>query len=211
MRFEDARRRMPLIAILRGVRPDEVVDVGRGLVGAGFTMIEVPLNSPSAMASIAALADALKDEALIGAGTVLTAEDARRAAQSGAGLVLAPNTDAAVIAAAVAENIAAMPGVATATEAFAAIAAGAAALKLFPASVLGTATVSAWRAVLPAVPMFAVGGVSERDFVAFGAAGVDGFGLGTSLYRPGDAPDSVAGKAAAAVSAMSFLLKEAAS
>lgn len=200
--FAAARTRCPLIAILRGVRPDEAVAIGEALVAAGFAMIEVPLNSPEPFASIARLADRLGPDALIGAGTVLRAEDAGDAARAGARLLLAPNCDPMVIGAARDLDIPIMPGVATASEAFAAIAAGASALKLFPANTLGAETVAAWRAVLPAdMPIFAVGGVDEAGFEPFVRAGVAGFGLGSSLYRPGDPASTVARNAQAAVAA----------
>lgn len=196
----EAVRRCPLIAILRGVRPGEVVEIGATLIDSGLAIIEVPLNSPSPFESIAALAAAFGDRALIGAGTVLTAADVDRAIDAGARLLLAPNFDGEVVWAARERGVEAMPGVATATEAFAALAAGAAALKLFPARELGAGTVSAWRAVLPAGTLvFAVGGIDDDHLTPFLEAGVAGFGLGSSLYRPGDDAATVARAAERAV------------
>lgn len=205
MTFPDAMSQLPLIAILRGVKPFEVVGIGEALISAGFAMIEVPLNSPDPLDSIAALAEACGDRALIGAGTVLTADLAKAAADAGAQLILSPNTSPAVIAAARARDIASMPGVATVTEAFIALEAGATALKLFPAQSIGAPAVSAWRAVLPPVPVFAVGGVAGDDFASFVSAGVSGFGLGGSLYRPGDTLPIVDQAARAAVQAWKAL------
>ena len=200
--FAAASRRSGLIAILRGVRADEVVAIGRNLVDAGFGMIEVPLNSPDPFASIAALTQALGADVLVGAGTVLTPDAAEGAVAAGARLLLAPNCDTAVIAAAKRLGVAAMPGVATVTEAFAALGAGADALKLFPARELGRGTISAWRAVLPKdTPIFAVGGVADADFAAFIGAGAAGFGLGSSLYSPGDSAEIVGERARRAVAA----------
>jgi 2-dehydro-3-deoxyphosphogalactonate aldolase len=198
----EATRRCPLIAILRGVRPDEVVAIATALVDAGFATIEVPLNSPDPFASIAALSAHFGDRALIGAGTVLTAAQAEAAAEAGARLLLAPNFDVAMVSKARALGVAVMPGVATASEAFAALAAGADALKLFPARELGAGTVAAWSAVLPAgTAIYAVGGVDESGFAPFVKAGVTGFGLGSSLYRPGDDAATVGERGARAVTA----------
>ena len=186
MNFADAMARLPLIAILRGVTPDEAEAMGDALVDAGFVLIEVPLNSPDPLRSIERLARRHGAAAAIGAGTVLTADAVDQVADAGACIALAPNVEVAMVRRAVARGLLAMPGVATATEAFTAIGAGAGALKLFPASALGVDTASAWRAVLPpAVPLVAVGGVDGADFAAFRRAGVAGFGLGSCLYRPG--------------------------
>lgn len=200
--LSDAARLCPLIAILRGVRPDEVVEIGATLIDSGFAIIEVPLNSPSPFESIEALATAFGDRALIGAGTVLTATEADRAIDAGARLLLAPNFDSEVVWAARERGVEVMPGVATMSEAFAALSAGAAALKLFPARELGAGTVSAWRAVLPAGTLvFAVGGIDDNNLTPFLDAGVAGFGLGSSLYRPGDDAATVARAAERAVAA----------
>ena len=200
--FAAASRRSGLIAILRGVRADEVVAIGRSLVDAGIGMIEVPLNSPDPFASIAALTREMGSDVLVGAGTVLTPDAAEDAVAAGARLLLAPNCDVAVIAAAKRAGVAAMPGVATVTEAFAALAAGADALKLFPARELGMGTIGAWHAVLPpGTQIFAVGGVADADFATFVKAGAAGFGLGSSLYAPRDSAEVVGERARRAVEA----------
>ncbi len=192
----------PLVAILRGVRPDEVLAVAEVLVEAGWRSIEVPLNSPEPFASIERLATRFGGEIVLGAGTVLRAEDVARCADAGARLVLAPNRDAAVIARARAAGLVAMPGVATPSEAFEALAAGAQALKLFPADVLGPASFKGWKAVLPTgVPMFAVGGIDAGNLPAFRDAGAAGAGLGSSLYAPGRALDDLRRRALAIAAA----------
>lgn len=185
-----------LIAILRGVTPAEVVGIGRALVDAGFLAIEVPLNSPEPFESVRLLADAFGDECEIGAGTVLTTEEVGRARAAGARMIVAPNTDPAVISAAVTEGMTPYPGVATPTEAFAAVAAGARNLKLFPADAVGIGGMKAWRAVLPReVGLLPVGGVDETNLADWAAAGAAGAGLGSCLYRPGDGADAVGARA----------------
>ncbi|WP_410599433.1 2-dehydro-3-deoxy-6-phosphogalactonate aldolase [Amycolatopsis sp. lyj-90] len=185
-----------LIAILRGVTPAEVVGVGQVLVDAGFPAIEVPLNSPEPFESVRLLAGAFGDRCLIGAGTVLTSGDVGRAREAGARMIVAPNSDPAVISAAVAAGMTPYPGVATPTEAFAALAAGARHLKLFPAGSVGIEGMKAWRAVLPReVGLLPVGGVDATNLAAWAAAGAAGAGLGSCLYRPGDGPDAVAVRA----------------
>jgi len=175
-----------LIAILRGVRPDEAVAVAEVLCEAGFRAIEVPLNSPEPLQSIERLARALGPQIVLGAGTVTTVADVEAVQQAGAQLVLSPYRDVAVIRRCVALGLQAMPGVATPSEAFEALAAGAQSLKLFPADVLGPASFKAWSAVLPAgTPMYAVGGVDTGNLAVFRRAGAAGAGLGSALYRPG--------------------------
>ncbi len=175
-----------VVAILRGVAPDEVLAVADALLAGGITQVEVPLNSPQPFDSIALLARSFGAQARIGAGTVLTAPDVDRAADAGATLVLAPNFDAAVVQRAVQRGVYAMPGVATPSEGFAALGAGADGLKLFPAEMLGPPVLKAWRAVFaPRTPMFAVGGIGEANIAAFKAAGTTGVGVGSSLYAPG--------------------------
>lgn len=176
----------PVIAILRGVMPDEVLAVGDVLIDAGFKVIEVPLNSPSAMVSIERLASRFGTDVLVGAGTVLSGTEVDGAVSAGAELILAPNRNVAVIGRAVHHGVIAMPGVATPTEGFEALAAGAHALKLFPSDVIGSATVKAWRAVFAkATPMFCVGGIDAENMGGFCNAGATGVGLGSSLYAPG--------------------------
>ena len=185
-----------VIAILRGVQPDEVLAIGRALFDGGIRVIEVPLNSPSPFDSIGRLVREFGNTALIGAGTVLSDDDADRVADAGARLVLSPNFDAGVVRRSKARGLLSMPGVATPTEGFAALAAGADALKLFPAELLGPAVLKAWRSVFaPATPMFAVGGVGEHNLVAFKRAGATGAGIGSSLYAPGTTPDQVLDRA----------------
>lgn len=176
-----------LIAILRGVTPAEVVDIGRALTEAGITTIEVPLNSPDPFTSVRLLDEALGDRCAVGAGTVLTTDDVARAREAGATMIVSPNTDRAVITATVDAGMTPYPGVATPTEAFAAIAAGARHLKLFPADAVGVKGAGAWRAVLPQdVELLPVGGVDETNLAAWAGSGVAGAGLGSCLYRPGD-------------------------
>ena len=179
-----------VIAILRGVRPDEVLAVGRALIDGGIRVIEVPLNSPQPFDSIERLVRAFGSHALIGAGTVLSAGDVDRVADAGARLVLSPNFDAAVVRQTKARGLLSMPGVATPSEGFAALAAGADALKLFPAELLGPPVMKAWRSVFaPGTPMFAVGGVGEGNLLAFKRVGASGAGIGSSLYAPGTPPE----------------------
>jgi 2-dehydro-3-deoxyphosphogalactonate aldolase len=174
-----------LVAILRGVVPERAVEIGNVLYDAGIRAIEVPLNSPSPFASIAKLA-ACRSDWTVGAGTVLSADDVRRAHDAGARLVLAPNCNADVIRAARELAMHVMPGIATATEAFTALAAGAQQLKLFPAVTYGPRHLEALRAVLPAhVGVFPVGGIGGQDIARWLAAGAAGFGFGSELFRPG--------------------------
>ncbi|MGY4827156.1 2-dehydro-3-deoxy-6-phosphogalactonate aldolase [Sphaerotilaceae bacterium SBD11-9] len=188
--------RLPLIAILRGVQPTEVTAIADALMAHHFSIIEVPLNSPQPLASIDALARHVGASALVGAGTVLTEAQVRQVAEAGGRLIVMPHADVAVIRAAKAAGLVCLPGVATPTEAFAALAAGADGLKLFPAESLGTGFVKALRAVLPAgTPMYPVGGIEPQSLRAYLDAGVNGFGLGSALYKPGDTPTQVAERA----------------
>ncbi|GAB4067934.1 2-dehydro-3-deoxy-6-phosphogalactonate aldolase [Ancylobacter sonchi] len=187
----------PLIAILRGVQPQEAADIGAALVEAGFRIIEVPLNSPEPMKSIEILARRFPDM-LIGAGTVLDPADADRVKAAGGELVLMPHSDPAVIARARALGMSCVPGVTTPTEAFAALKAGADALKMFPAEMLPPPVVKAWRAVIPAsTVLMPVGGVTPERLKPYWQAGARGFGLGSALYAPGMAADEVARNAQA--------------
>jgi 2-dehydro-3-deoxyphosphogalactonate aldolase len=191
-----------LVAILRGLRPAEAESIVSVLIEAGFEAIEIPLNSPDPFTSIATAAKLAPAGCLIGAGTVLTPEEADRLADAGGRLMVSPNVAPEVIARASARGLITMPGVFTATEALLAVKSGASALKFFPASVLGAAGINAIRAVLPAeMEIGAVGGVSEADFAAYAAVGIRTFGLGSSLYRPGASAADVANKARAVVAA----------
>ena len=175
---------LPLIAILRGIRPQEVPAAADALTGAGFRIIEIPLNSPEPLESLRYLAR--RTDLLVGAGTVLSPAEVEAVAAAGGRLMVAPNADREVIAAAKRLGMVAIPGVATPTEAFAALAAGADGLKMFPAEILPPKAVKAWRAVLPAsMALLLVGGITPESMADYLAAGADGFGLGSALYKPG--------------------------
>ncbi|WP_447760987.1 2-dehydro-3-deoxy-6-phosphogalactonate aldolase [Pseudomonas moraviensis] len=195
-----------LIAILRGLQPQEAAAVGEVLYSAGFRVIEVPLNSPSPYDSIRILRDALPADCLIGAGTVLTPEQVEQVKAAGGQVIVMPHSDAKVLRAAKAAGLYLSPGVATPTEAFAALAEGADILKLFPAEQMGPAVVKAWLAVLPAGTVLApVGGITPDNMQAFIDAGVKGFGLGSGLFKPGMTPEQVAVNATAYVAAWKAL------
>lgn len=191
-----------IIAILRGITPPETVAVCEALVAAGITMIEVPLNSPDALTSIALASNALGDQAAIGAGTVLTKKQVWAVADAGGTFIVSPDTNKAVIEETVRIQLLSYPGVFTPTEAFRAIKAGATGLKFFPAEVLGAKGIKAIKAVLPPeIPLYAVGGANPDNFSEFFAAGCTGFGLGTYIYKPGMDAAQVAERAATAVAA----------
>jgi len=193
---------LPLIAILRGITPDEALPVGRALVEAGLRIVEVPLNSPQPLRSIEALARELGERCLVGAGTVMSVPQVQQVADAGGRLIVMPHGDAAVIGAARARSLYCAPGVATPTEAIAALAAGADALKLFPAELLTPAVLKALRAVLPAdTLMLPVGGITPHNLAPYVDAGASGFGLGSALYKPGLSVAAVQANAAAFVRA----------
>ena len=196
----------PLVAILRGITPDAIEAVGAALIEAGFRRIEVPLNSPDALASIERLARFADDAVIVGAGTVLTTQQVASVRDAGGSLVVSPNTAPPVISAAVAAGMISLPGFLTPSEAFAALDAGAHGLKLFPANGVDPAVLGAQRAVLPpAVPILAVGGIKPETMAAWRAAGADGFGLGANLYAPGKSAADVAASAAQFVVAAALL------
>jgi len=175
----------PIVAILRGVRPDEIDAIGDALVEAGVVTIEVPLNSPNPFESIRRLA-VRHGKALIGAGTVLEASDVTRVKEAGGRLIVAPNFDTDVVRAAKAAGLATLPGVMTPSEGFSALKAGADGLKLFPAEIIPPAVFKAWRAVFPAdMLLLAVGGIGVDNIRNYADAGASGYGIGSALYRPG--------------------------
>nr|WP_316629411.1 2-dehydro-3-deoxy-6-phosphogalactonate aldolase [uncultured Brevundimonas sp.] len=193
---------LPLIAILRGLTPDEALEVGEAIVAAGFTCLEVPLNSPQPLESIRRLRAALDGRALVGAGTVLTPEAARQVAEAGGQLVISPNTNAEVIRQTKALGLLSLPGFFTASEAFVALDAGADALKLFPAEVAGPKGLKAVRAILPAgTRVYAVGGVDPDSMDGWRAAGASGFGIGSAVFKPGQTAEQIGRNAQAFVSA----------
>jgi 2-dehydro-3-deoxyphosphogalactonate aldolase len=183
--LQSGLQQLPLVAILRGLTPAQAPAVGQALVTAGFLLLEVPLNSPQPLESIAALA-AQHPALLIGAGTVMNMADVRNVHAAGGRLIISPHFDADVVHEALRLGLACMPGVATPSEAFAALKAGAHALKLFPAEMITPAVVKSLRAVLPAsVPLLPVGGISPDNMAAYKTAGASGFGIGSALYKPG--------------------------
>jgi 2-dehydro-3-deoxyphosphogalactonate aldolase len=197
---------LPLIAVLRGITADEVPEIGAVLADAGFPILEVPLNSPQPLASVRALAARFGERCLVGAGTVVDVADVARVADAGGRLVVMPHGDPRIIAEAKRRDLICIPGVATPTEAFAALAEGANGLKLFPAEQLPPAVVRAWRAVLPAQTLLLpVGGITPASLEAYWAAGANGFGTGSGLYRPGATASQVAAAAAAFAAAFHAL------
>ena len=201
--FSGRLRAAPVVAILRGVTPAEVESVAEAIVAVGVTIIEVPLNSPDPFASIALLARRFSARAIVGAGTVLSVDDVDRCTQAGAQIIVSPNMRTDVIAATVAAGMLSLPGCLTPTEAFAALDAGAHAIKLFPGEMVSPAAVRAMRAVLPkAATVLVVGGVTIDNTAAFIAAGADGFGVGSGIYREGTTAAQAGANAAAFVKAL---------
>lgn len=201
--LEDLRARLaecPLVAIIRGVTPDEVIAVGEAIYAAGIRIIEVPLNSPDPLDSIERLARAMGERAIVGAGTVLSVENVGRVRDAGGRIVVSPGGETDVIAATVEAGMISAPGYFTPTEAFAALRAGAHALKLFPAEAAPPAVVKAQRAVLPRdVPLLVVGGINPGNMRPYLGAGANGFGLGSGVYKPGQTPAEVGAQARAFV------------
>ena len=190
-KFKVALQSLPLIAILRGLAPPEAVPIGQALVSTGWTLIEVPLNSPQPLDSIVEMANAFP-QALIGAGTVLTPSDVRNVHAAGGQLIISPNFNPAVVREAVRLGLVCLPGVMTASEAFAALDAGAAGLKIFPAEMASPAVVKALRAVLPKdTVVLPVGGITPSNMQAYLSAGASGFGIGSALYKPGMTANTV--------------------
>ena len=205
-RIDEWLAQCPLVAILRGVRPEEVVDVCVALERAGIRMVEVPMNSPNAFSSIALLAGRFGDTLLIGGGTVMDSTQIARIADAGGRLIVSPHADPAVVEAAKKKGMIALPGFATPTEAFSMIAAGADGLKLFPAEAQPPKVLRALRAVLPKdIPVLPVGSITPDNMAEYWAAGANGFGLGSALYKTGDTPSAVANKAAAFMKALGGL------
>lgn len=199
-----------IVAILRGVTPDAVEDITATLIACGITKIEVPLNSPDAFVSISRIASVFGKQALIGAGTVLSVDEVKRVRDSGGMLVVSPNMTPEVIRATRAAGMLSYPGVMTPTECFAALEAGATGLKLFPGTLIGPKGLAAIRAVLPSgTEVLAVGGAAPENFSAWRKAGIDGFGIGTAVYRPGDTVEDVRAKAKAIVAAYDAVWEEA--
>jgi len=203
MTFEDALKACNLVAILRGIKPEEAEAVGEALIEAGWRIIEVPLNSPEPLKSIELLQKRFGDQALIGAGTVLTPAQVADVAATGAKVIISPNANVEVIKASRARDMVSLPGVATPTEAFAAIEAGATGVKAFPAEAIPPYVIKAWKAVLPKhIPVLAVGGVTPDNMTDYLQAGAAGFGIGSSLYKPGMDVASIAEKARQFITAM---------
>ena len=194
--FDTALSRCPLVAILRGLTPAEAEPVGAALVDAGFSLIEVPLNSPDPLQSIGILSKAFGDRAIIGAGTVMTLDDIAGVNSAGGRLIVTPHCDPGLIGQTRAAGLYCIPGVATPTEAFTALHAGADALKAFPAEMISPLVLKAWLAVLPrGTRIMPVGGIGENNMKEYATAGAIGFGLGSNLYKPGDTIDTTRKKA----------------
>lgn len=203
MAITDWLTRCPLVAILRGVKPEEAVAIGLALERQGIAIVEVPLNSPRPMESIALLAREFGERLLIGAGTVMTPVQVAEIAAAGGKLIVTPHADAAIVRAAKQHGLIAVPGFFTPAEAFAMLAAGADALKLFPSEAASPAMLQALRAVLPSgTAVLPVGGIDAANIPAWRAAGAAGFGIGSAIYKPGDSPETVSAKAHALVAAL---------
>lgn len=206
-KFSAAMQLLPLVAILRGLNPAEAPEIGDAVVGAGFQLLEVPLNSPQPLQSIALLRERFPG-ALVGAGTVLDAQQVREVHAAGGELIVAPNFSPEVLAEAARFGLVSLPGVMTPTEAFGALAAGASGLKLFPAELASPAVVKALLAVLPAgTPLLPVGGITPAGMKDWREAGAAGFGIGSALYKPGKSAAAVREAAADFVAAFNGLVR----
>ena len=204
--LDDYLKPLPLVAVLRGIAPAEIPDVGAALIENGFRILEVPLNSPQPFDSIRLLAERFGDRCLTGAGTVLQVADVAKVKAVGGRLIVMPHGDVEIVREAKRQSLVCLPGVATMTEAFAALAAGADGLKMFPAEQLSPAALKAWRAVLPReARVFAVGGIRPDNMSGYWDAGADGFGTGSNLYKPGATAAVVRASAQAYAAAFSLL------
>jgi len=209
MNLQEAMAEAPVVAIIRGVRNEEAVEIGHALYEAGIRIIETPLNSPNPIESIRLLVEALGDRAVVGAGTVLDPADVKRIADVGGQIVVSPNTDPAVIEASLQAGLTPLPGFGSPTEAFTALKAGATHLKLFPASTYGLGHLKAVKEVLPpAAILMPVGGVKPEQFADWWAAGARGFGMGGDLYKAGRTPEDSAERARAAIAAIRPLVAD---
>ena len=198
---------LPLVAILRGITPDETIGIVDAIYQAGFRMVEVPLNSPEPLKSIERIANEFGDRMLVGAGTVLTSQQTQDVNAAGGRLIVSPNTNVDVICTSVSLGLVSLPGVATPSEAFSAIDAGAHGVKAFPAEMVTPAVLKSWKSVLPAtLPTLAVGGIDNSNIAAYWHAGANGFGLGGALYKAGKSIDAVAADAQLFVTAMRSLI-----
>jgi 2-dehydro-3-deoxyphosphogalactonate aldolase len=201
--FDQYFNQCPLVAIIRGVTPSEAADIGRALFDGGIRIVEVPLNSPDPFSSIRAIADALGDTALVGAGTVIDPADVARVKEAGGRIVVSPNMSPAVIRATVEAGLVSSPGIFTPSEAFAALESGAHVIKLFPAEAASPKVVKSLRAVLPKdILLLVVGGVTPESVGGWLEAGADGFGLGGGLYKPGQSAGETLARARAYVEAL---------
>lgn len=210
MLLNDAMERCRLIAILRGLRPEEAVEIAGALIDAGITLIEVPLNSPDPFISIERIVMEFGAQAVIGAGTVLTTEDCTKLCNAGGNLIVSPNCDPSVIRKTKDLNLYSFPGVATPTEAFFALRAGADGIKLFPFETLGTAALKSWHAVLPrGCTVIPVGGIGPDDLAPLARLGAQGFGIGSTLYNPGMSSHQVLDRASKFVAAERLAFKRA--
>ena len=206
--LDDYLSELPLIAILRGITPEECEPVAEALFAAGFRMVEVPLNSPQPLQSIERIAKAFGNQMLIGAGTVLTPDEVTQVNDSGGKLIVAPNTNVDVIGTAIKLGLTCIPGAATPSEAFTAMAAGAHAVKVFPAEMIGPKILASWRSVIPdTLPLLPVGGIDSHNMADYWQAGAAGFGLGSALYKPGKSLGDISASATKLVWSATSLTK----